>query len=48
MSILWYNKQEEKTMREQKEKTMAGRNEKKGPGLKGVSSWDRIGYIEDR
>jgi hypothetical protein len=34
-------------MREQKEKTRTERNEKKGPGLKGVSSWDRIGYIED-
>ena len=34
-------------MRERKEKTMTERNEKKGPGLKGISSWDKIGYIED-
>ena len=33
-------------MREQKEKTMAGWNEKKAPGLKVISSWDKIGHRE--
>ena len=35
-------------MREQKEKTRTERNEKNGPGLKGISSWDKIEYIKDR
>ena len=34
-------------MREWKENTMAIRNEKEAPGLKVLSSWDKIGYIED-